>query len=120
MTSAEVLFRFWSQFGLPMYDETSVPAQTPLPYGTYETADDSFGNEVALSASLWYRDTSWETITLKANEIKEAIGRGGIMLLTDSGAVWLKRGTPFAQRMSDSDDSVRRIVINYTVEFIEN
>ena len=120
MTSAEVLFDFWSSFDLPAYDETSVPAKTPLPYITYETADDAFGNEVALSASLWYRDTSWETITLKANEIKEAIGRGGRMLLTDSGAVWLKRGTPFAQRMSDSDDSVRRIVINYTVEFIEN
>lgn len=119
MTSAEVLFRFWSQFGLSAYDETSVPAQTPLPYITYETADDSFGNEVALTASLWFRDTSWETITLKANEIKEAIGRGGRMLLTDSGAVWLKRGTPFAQRMSDTDDSVRRIVINYTVEIIE-
>lgn len=119
-TSAEVLFDFWSSFDLPAYDETSVPAKTPLPYITYETADDAFGNEIALTASVWYRDTSWATITRKANTIKAAIGRGGRMLRTENGALWLKRGTPFAQRMSDTDDSVRRIVINYTVEFIEN
>ena len=119
MTNAEVLYRFWASFGLPTYDETSVPAKAQLPYLTYETALDSFGNEVALTASLWYRDTGWEAITIKANQINAAISRGGRMLATENGALWLKRGTPFAQRMADTDDSIRRIVINVTVEFIE-
>lgn len=119
MTNAEVLYRFWASFGLPTYDETSVPAQSALPYLTYETALDSFGNEIPLSASLWYRDTSWEAITIKANQINAAISRGGRMLATENGALWLKRGTPFAQRMADTDDSIRRIVLNVTVEFIE-
>lgn len=119
MTNAEVLYRFWASFDLPAYDETSVPAKTPLPYMTYETADDSFENEVPLTASLWYRSTSWADITTKEKQIKSAIGRGGKILRTDDGALWLKCGTPFAQRMSDTDDSIRRIVLNVTVEFIE-
>lgn len=119
MTNAEVIYRFWASFELPTYDETSVPAKSQTPYLTYETALDSFGNEVALTASLWYRDTGWEAITVKANQINAAISRGGRMLATENGALWLKRGTPFAQRMADTDDSIRRIVINVTVEFIE-
>lgn len=119
MTNAEVLYRFWASFKLPAWDETSVPAQSPLPYITYETADDSLGAEIPLTASLWYRDSGWQAITEKANEIKETIGRGGKMLRTENGALWLKRGTPFAQRMSDTDDGIRRIVFNVTVEYIE-
>ena len=127
MTNAEVQYDFWASFKLDAYDETSVPDEKTrialngkaFPYLTYETADDSFENEVPASASLWYRSTSWADITAKAKEIKSAIGRGGIILRTDGGALWLKRGTPFAQRMSDTDDSIRRMVLNVTVEFIE-
>lgn len=120
MTSAEALYNFWAGFGLPAWDETAVPAKSPLPYVTYETAQDCFGNEVPLAASLWYRSTSWQEITEKAQTINAAIGRGGKILRTDGGALWLKRGTPFAQRMADADDGIRRIVINCTAEFIEN
>ena len=35
----------------------------------------------------------------------------------DGGRMYIARGTPFAQRMSDVDDMVRRIVLNVTVEF---
>jgi len=126
MTSAEVLYRFWASFDLPAWEETSVPDEkrrielsgAAFPFLTYETALDSFGNEVPLTASLWYRETGWEAITIKTNEINAKIGRGGRMLATEDGALWLKRGTPFAQRMADTDDSVRRMILNTTVEFI--
>lgn len=128
MTSAEALYNFWAGFGLPAWDETAVPNEkkreeitgAAFPFASYETALDSFGNEVPLAASLWYRSTSWQDITEKAQTIYAAIGRGGKILRTDAGAIWLKRGTPFAQRMSDTDDSIRRIVINCSAEFIEN
>jgi hypothetical protein len=34
--------------------------------------------------------------------------------------VWIYRGSPFSQRMSDVDDTVRRIIINITVEYFTN
>lgn len=120
MDSAQVLNAFWSGFDLPAYDENRVPDDAALPRITYETADDSFGNEVALSASLWYYGPSWKDITNKSLEIKQAISRGGKMIKTDTGAVWIKRGTPFAQRMGDDNDMLRRIVINISAEFIED
>ena len=119
MNNLQVLHKFWSGFDLPAYDETTVPLQASTPYITYEVAEDFFGSPRQISASLWYRSTSWTEITEKSKEISQKITRGGIMIPTDEGAIWIKLGTPWAQRMPDStDDSIRRIVLAIEVEFI--
>lgn len=122
MTKAAAMFRFWSSFGIDTYEENAVPTggdAPEFPYLTYSFATDDFDSEVALSASLWYRSTSWVSCNAKTDEISTAIGRGGVMLSCDGGAVWLKRGQPFAQNMSDdSDDMIKRKYINVSVEFI--
>lgn len=121
MTKDEALYSFYSGFGLPAYDENTVPDEATLPYITYQVATSDFDNDVMLSASLWYRSTSWVPIRNKAIEIENYIGRGGVFLPFDGGAVWLRRGSPFAQRMGEpSDDSVRRILLNLTAEYICN
>ena len=120
MNKIQAYFNFWSSFGLAVYDETSVPDTAVLPYITVEASSDVYGAELALTASLWYRSTSWTDVTLKEMQISEAIGRGGKMVTYDGGAFWIRRGTPWAQRMSEaSDDSVRRIVLNVLLEFID-
>lgn len=120
MNTAQALQLFWSSFNLPAYDENTVPDKAALPYITYEVGDDFFGEQVARSASLWYRSTSWEDITRKEQEIASYIRRGGRMISVDGGAIWIKRGTPWAQRMAEPSDSmVRRIVLNYEIEFVK-
>lgn len=114
---AQALYNFWSGFGLPAYDESNAPEDATFPRITYETATDSFGGEVALTAVLWYYSTSWGAISKKSAEIAAFIGRGGKVFKTDDGAIWIKRGTPFAQRVTDTNDSIRRIVMNITAEF---
>lgn len=122
MTKAAVLQTFWSSFGLDAYEENSVPTDDDapdFPYIIYESASDSMGNDIALSASLWYRSSSWVGINAKAEEIGSTIGRGGITMRCDGGFVWIKRGTPFAQNMGDpEDDMIRRKYINIIVEFV--
>ena len=121
MNKFEALQSFWSSFGLNAYDENTVPtgeARPAMPYITYDAAVSDFGNTVALSGSLWYYGTSWSQITAKLGEIESAVGRGGKILPIDGGAVWIRKGSPFAQRMSDPDDMVRRIYINIEAEFI--
>ena len=117
MDKAQALYSFWSSFDLPAYDETAVPEGAPFPRLTYETATDSFGGEVALTAALWYYSTSWEDISKKSAQIAAYIGMGGKIIKTNDGAIWVKRGTPFGQRMADSNDSLRKIVLNITAEF---
>ena len=118
MTKEQALDNFWRSFGMTAYDETNVPEDAPFPRLTYEVALDNFGGEVALTATLWYYSTTWKDISEKAQEIADDITRGGKIIATDGGAIWIKRGNPFAQRMPDNNDSLRRIVLNITAEYL--
>lgn len=100
------------------YDEATVSEEAQLPYITYTAADDDFGYSVSLTASIWYRSYSWEGITKKAEEISERITRGGVMVPYDGGAMLIRKGSPFAQRVRDEDDTIRRIYINVEIEFL--
>ena len=119
MDKAQALQSFWSSFGLPAYDSTDVPQDAQMPYITYSVATDSLDNVVNMNASLWYRSTSWKDITQKADQIAEAIVKmtpPSIQL--DNGRLYIAKGTPFAQRMSDEDGNVRRIYLNIQAEFL--
>jgi len=121
ITKSMAINSFWSAFGLPAYDMYSVPTgenAPAFPYITYDLREDSFDHPVSMTASLWYRSTSWTAAEAKAKEISEAIGSTGTYVMFDHGAVIIQRGSPFAQRMSDPDDTVRRIYINITAEYI--
>ena len=121
MNSAQALHQFWSGFGWKAYDQATVPSgdfSPEMPRITYEVAMSELGYPVSLSASLWDRSFSWVTVSEKAKAISDSLGRGGVLIPFDDGAMWIVRGSPFAQRVTDEDDAVRRIVINVNVEFI--
>lgn len=117
MNKAQTINAFWSSFGIPAYDMYTVPNDAQMPYITFEYVEDNFDNIVILSASIWYKSTSWQGVSEKAAEIAEDIGNGKI-LKTDEGYIYITRGTPFMQRLSDINDSVRRIYINLQVEYM--
>ena len=118
MNKDEALHAFWQSFGWTTYDENTVPENAEMPRLTYNVVLASFNEPQAMTASLWDRTRSWQRISDKAAEIGREIGRGGIMLPIDDGAIWIKRGDPFSQRVSDEDDTIRRIIINIEAEFI--
>ena len=119
MTKAAAIYKFWNSFGLTAYEENTVPADATFPYITYQLVTDSFGREVSVTASLWYRSESWTAINGKTEEISQKISRGGKIISCDGGAIWLKRGQPFAQNMRDeSDDLIKRKYLNITAEFM--
>ena len=117
----QALYNFFSGFELPAYEENTVPtgANAPeLPYITYATATSGFDSDVQISASLWYKGYSWEGADRKAAEINTALAHGGKMIPYTGGALWIRRGTPFAQHMADDDDTIRRIYLNLTAEYL--
>ena len=119
MTKAAAIYQFWSSFGLTAYEENTVPTDADFPYITYQLVTDSFDREIPLTASLWYRSESWTAINAKTEEISQKISRGGKIVSCDGGAIWLKRGQPFAQNMRDeSDDLIKRKYLNITAEFM--
>lgn len=119
MTKAAAIYQFWSGFELTAYEENAVPSDAAFPYITYQLVTDSFDREIPLSASLWYRSESWTAINAKTEEISQKISRGGKIVACDGGAIWMKRGQPFAQNMGDeSDNLIKRKYLNITAEFM--
>ena len=119
MTKAAAIYQFWNSFGLTAYEENSVPDDASFPYITYQLVTDSFDREIPLTASIWYRSEGWMAINAKTEEISQKISRGGEIIPCDGGAIWLKRGQPFAQSMGDeSDDLIKRKYLNITAEFM--
>lgn len=119
MDRTQALYNFWASFGLPAYDEQTVPDGVQMPYITYETVTGDLFTQVALTASIWYRSSSWAAITQKMEQINDELGLGGKTIPFEGGILWIKRGTPFAQRVAEpNDDAVRRYFLNVTAEFI--
>lgn len=118
MDKEQALHNFWSSFGLPAYDETSVPDEVEMPYITYSVATGSLNDTIGLTATIWYRSSSWKEITKKKDFIAEHIGVGGKVIKLDKGYLYLCRSSTFAQRIPSSDDSVRAYYLQLNAEFL--
>ena len=120
MDSAQALHKFWSGFGWKAYDSATVPSEDfepEIPRITYDVTMSEFLSDAMLSASLWDRSYSWERVSKKAYEIYKHIGLGGKLIKYKDGIIWIKRGSPFMQRMTDEDDTIRRIYLNIDAEY---
>lgn len=119
MLKEEVIVNFWSSFGWKAYDENAVPDDAEIPRITYSVVSDSLNHPVMMTASLWDRSYSWESVTRKSREIAQVIHEMYPSAIEcDDGRVYITAGNPFAQRMYDSnDDSIRRLYLNLEVEY---
>ena len=114
----QALHAFWSSFDLPAYDQNSVPDNAVMPYITYEAFASGFEDPITISASIWYRSSSWEDISKKADKVFERL-ENYVLQPSDDGYLFIVKGSPFAQRLSEpNDEMVRRIYINIMVEFL--
>lgn len=120
MTKAAVLHQFFSSFGMTAYTATSVPDDAIFPYLTYEFITCAWeGGEVSLTVNLWFYTESEKIPNDKANELSAAIGLGGKVLPCDGGYIWLKRGSPWCQSLSDeTSPTIKRRYINVTAEYL--
>lgn len=126
MDKAQALYNFWSGFDWPAlneqgnYDEVNMAdLGVDDRYIMYEVQTGDFTADIALTASLFHRSMSDETVSRKAKEIEEYIGIGGKVIPIDGGYLWVKRRNPFSQPMRDeSNPDWRRTIINISVEFL--
>lgn len=120
MTKEQALHKFFNTFGITGYRNTSVPDDAVLPYLTYTVPISSFEEEPASITVNTYHYTESEAIPdAKAEEIRQAIGMGGVQLPCDGGYIWLKWGAPWCQSVfDDTDKTLKRRYINITAEFL--
>lgn len=121
MNKWQALDSFWNSFGIPAFEQSTVPESDELRgdfYITYEAVTDSLDRPVPMSASIWMLNTtSWETISQKAEQISDALVQVKTVPM-DTGYIYITRGQPFSQRMTEDKDTVRRIYLNIMAEYL--
>ena len=112
-------YNFWSGFGLPAYEENSVPTgdnRPSYPYLTYQAVDAPFDEDAPVTASIWTQGYSWEQADQKANDIMTALKNGGKVVGYDDGMIWVTADT--VQSMGDTEnDLIKRKLLTVTMHF---
>lgn len=118
MTKEAALQAFFQRF-LPSYAASAVPEDVKFPYLTYELITSAWEEgEVGLTVNLWYYTTSEAAPNAKVREISQAIGMGGVQVPCDGGSIWLKRGSPWCQSLTDdTDPRIKRRYLNVSTEY---
>lgn len=116
--TAIALYQFFSGFGLEAFIENNVPEEAQLPYITYQLVEPDWLDSATIYARVWYRSTSFVAINAKVDEIRASIGEG-TCLTTENGAVYLFKGSPFAQYMPmEGDDTLKVVYLNLIIHAI--
>ena len=111
--------QFWSSFGVPAYEENSVPDGAPFPRITYESAASTFEDLVSISASIWTRSTSWETADRLTDLIEHRIKNMGCPAIEGGRYRVYAGNNTFARKMGDpEDDQIKRTLLSVTFEFM--
>lgn len=121
MTPEAALHAFLSGMGMPAYPRAAVPDGAELPYLTYPlTVGYWDGGEVNIPITMWFRTTSEAIPNAAVRHVKEVVPRGGVVVPCDGGALWVKRGSPFAQALlvEGEEDGVKRRLVNLDVEYM--
>lgn len=121
MRKNEAIKAFMNSFGVPAYPIGAVPGEDDIeyPYMTYENSVGNTGDTpVYIAAQLFYYTSSERVINDKVEEIAAAIGRGGRMIPYIDGAVWIRRGSPWSNPITDENPAIKGRQLNITLEFV--
>ena len=119
MTKGAALQSFFDGI-MTSYAASAVPEDATLPYLTYELITSAWdGGEVGLTVNMWFRTASEKEPNAYVEKLSKAIGLGGVQIPCDDGVIWLKRGSPWAQSLTDgTDKTIKRRYINVTAEYL--
>ena len=120
----EAQYGFWASFGIPAYEESSVPDRDELQrlgitnYITYQPMSAGFDRDTSGGASIWTRSDSWYQADTLADTIEARLKNGGEVVPYTGGMMWITAEAPFAQNLGDpDDDKIKRKVLNVVWHF---
>lgn len=100
--AAAALKTFFSGFGLPAYQEGTVPDDVELPYISYSLVSPEWNQKASMYARVWDRTKSNTRLIQKTDQITAEIGERKILPLTD-GYLVIWPETPKVQIQADGD-----------------
>lgn len=121
MTPEAAVYATMNLFGIPAMPSSSVPYDQQFPYITYDLAiGEWLGGEVNMPVNVWYRTESEEQPNAKVRQLSEFFGNGGVIVPCEGGAIWFKKGSPWAQAVTieGENEGVKRRYVNINLEYL--
>lgn len=118
----QALYDFWSRFGLPAYEENSVPDDAVFPYIAFEVSTGGIGAIIPIAASIWDKTAKGTAfIDRKADEILQYIKNMRDCPVVNGGRYRVFTDGVSAQTMGDPEDKlIKRKYLNVYFEFLTN
>ena len=126
MDKFEAQHAFWSSFGVPAFEEHSVPDMTTLSelgisdYITYQKVNGVFGSSALVNPNIWTRSERWDRADALQIAIQSQLEHGGKCLLYDGGMIWAtpENNASFSQSLGDPDDDmIKRYRLSVILQF---
>lgn len=111
-TVAKILHDFFEGFGIPAYEENTVPDDAEAPYITYDLSVPDWRNPSSISATIWYKSTDYTDVLNKADEICKKIEEGLRLPVKSGGCVYLYKDNPFSRVIPTEKDNVKAVTLN--------
>ena len=113
-------YTFWASFGIPAYEENSVPDQKEVtyPYITYEAVGAPAVSDTFVNVSVWTRAKSPKQAMLKAKNILKRFEDGAAEIRYDNSGYFMTPESNFIQIMGDESDlSIKRAVLSLVIHW---
>lgn len=114
--TAIALYEFASSFGWDAYPEQNIPNNAELPYITYTLQEYDFQTPGFIQMRLWNVSDGYSEINSLIDSI-EAEVRNGKSLFTDSGIIYLYKGSPWCQYQPTEEINLKIAYLNLIAHF---
>lgn len=115
------VYDYLNQYSTP-YSENEVPANNQdlnnnlkvnFPYCTYYLATEDYRNTGLLQVRFYDKSDSYRKVTETVAKLEDDLGDGRIF-----NNIVLHKGSPFIQRVSQEDTTIKCLFINLEIDYI--
>ena len=120
MNKYEAQYVFWSSFGIPAYEENSVPDTRSItfPYITYQAIGAEVTADTFINVSIYTRSSSLKRVTDIAEKVLKRFAEGGAEIRYNGGGFFLTAENDFIQIMGDPNDSmIKRALLSLVIHW---
>lgn len=114
--TATALYDFASSFGWDAYPERGVPNDAELPYITYTLQENDFRTPGLIQMRLWNVSEGYDEINSMVDKIEKEVQHGK-NLFTESGIVYLYKGSPWCQFQPSEEPNLKIAYLNFIAHF---
>lgn len=115
---AKTLYNFFNSL-MPSYLENYVPVGIEFPYLTYQLIQGNTLQPELIQIRIYTKSESLIELVSYIDNINETIEEGlNIPILNEENKMWIYKGNPFSQFVSEEDKTIKSGLINLNIQMV--